>query len=75
MQNPNNAQFSYCLDRFGIWDLWQGRRYTRDINPLNAEINLHDIQFVPRRERRVRRLVRLVGESKWLLIVRSILDT
>jgi hypothetical protein len=50
----------------------------RDINPLNTEIILHDIQFVPRRERHVLRLVRLVGDGsagKWLFVVRSVLDT
>jgi len=56
----------------------QDKRYTSDMNLLNTEINLHDIQFVPRRERRVPRLVRPVGDrsaSKWLFIIRSILDT
>ena len=54
-----------------------GGIYTRDNNPLNPEINLHDIQFVHRRERRVLRLVRPVGDrsaGKWLFTVRSILD-
>jgi len=31
IQNPNNAQFLYCSDRFCNWELWHDRRYTSDI--------------------------------------------
>jgi len=67
IQNPNNAQFLYCSDRFCNWELWHERRYTRDINPLTTEINLHYIQFVPHRERLVLQLVRPFGHSRCAL--------
>jgi len=54
--------FLYCSDRSGIRELWQCRRYTRDISPLNTEINLYDIHFVPHRERRFLQLVRPAGD-------------
>ena len=76
IQNPNG----FCIVQTGLvsgnYDS-AGGIFTRDNNPLNPKINLHDIQSVHRRERRVLRLIRPVGDrsaGKWLFIVRSILD-
>ena len=55
-----------------VYENWKNGGDAYVVNPLKTKTNLHYIQFVPHRERRVLRLERPFGDhsvGKWLFVV------